>query len=1037
MLLSDISVKRPVFATVISLLLIAFGIMAFDRLALREYPAIDPPVVTIDTTYRGAAANVVESRITEIIEQRIAGVEGIKFIESISEDGRSRVTIEFEISRDIDSAANDVRDRVFGILEDLPDEADPPEIQKVDSSEDVILWLNLSSDKLSLSELTDYAERYLIDRFSVLEGVATVRIGGGQRFAMRVWLDRVELAARGLTVTEVENALRAENIELPAGSIESVSRQFTVRVSRAFRTAKDFSALVLARGEDGYLVRLGDVARVELGTEEDRILFRGNGVAMVGIGIIKQSTANTIAVARAAKAEMARLNTTLPEGMKINQNYDSSVFVEGAVNEVYMTLVVAMLLVVFVIYMFLGNARATIVPAVTVPVSLIATFIVLYILDFSVNLFSLLGLILAIGMVVDDAIVVLENIYRRMEEYGETPLVASYRGTREVGFAVIATTLVVVAVFVPLSFLEGDLGRLFSEFALTIAAAVSFSSLVALSLCPMIASKVLKDATNQNSLTKRIDATFLKLRSSYKAFCTNRLRKPFFSVIAFLVLIPLSAIIYAILPTEYTVREDRGAFYLMVNGPEGASYSYMENYMEQIEKRLVPYLESGEAHRLLVRAPRGFGTTSFNTGIVVAVLADWSKRRSAWEIMDEISASMADLPGVRIAPVMRQGFGARTSKDVQFVIGGGTYDELARYRDVLLEKINQNNPGLNNIDWDYKESKPQLEVVIDYNRAAELGVTINTIGRTLETMLGSRRVTTYINDGEEYDVILEGERDAQRTPINMENIYVRSERSDKLIPLSNVVTLQEFGGSTTLNRYNRIRAITIDANLSEGLALGEALEYLEQLVKENLPESVIIDYKGQSRNFKYSGGSIGFVFILGLIVVFLVLAAQFESFIHPFVIMLTVPLAVAGGLLGLLITGGSLNLFTQIALIMLVGLATKNGILIVEFTNQLRDRGVPFFEAIIRASETRLRPILMTSITTIAGAIPLVFASGAGAETRQAIGIVVTFGMAAATVLTVWIIPIAYKILAANTGSPLAVTKQLEREEAAIDDAQG
>jgi multidrug efflux pump len=1035
MLLSDISVKRPVFASVLSLLLIAFGLVSFNRLSLREYPAIDPPIVTVQTNYRGAAANVVESRITEIIEDRIAGVEGIKFIESKSEDGRSSVSIEFDISRDIDNAANDVRDRVFGVLDDLPDEADPPEITKVDSSDDVILWLNLSSDRMTLPELTDYAERYLVDRFSVLEGVARVRVGGGQRYAMRIWLDRVELASRGLTVSDVETAFRAENVELPAGSIESLTRQFTVRVSRTFRTPQEFSKLVLKRGADGYLIRLGDVARVELGTEDDRTLFRGNGLPMIGIGIIKQSTANTIAVARAAKKAVERINLTLPQGMVIAQSFDSSVFVERAISEVYATLFIAMLLVVIVIYLFLGNIRATIVPAVTVPVSLISTFIVIYALDYSVNLFTLLALVLSIGMVVDDAIVVLENIYRRMDELGETPLVASYRGAREVGFAVIATTLVIVAVFVPLAFLQGDLGRLFSEFAITVATAICFSSLVALSLCPMIASKILKPTVQENKVTKTINNSFNTLRVRYKNFVVRTLEKPKKSYLLFLLLLPLLGICYYFLPSEYTPREDRGAFYLMVNGPEGATYTATVEYMEEIEHRLMSYVDSGEISRLLVRAPRGFGSVStYNSGIVICVLSDWGERRSAWDIMDSIRKDMADLSGVRVSTVMRQGVGSRTARPVQFVIGGGTYEELTKYRDILLQKINENNPGLVGVDWDYKETKPQLEVVIDYNRAAELGVTVGEIGRTLETMLGSRQVTTYIEDGQEYDVILEGERDTQRTPTNMENIYVKSDRSEKLIPLSNLVTIKEFGGSTTLNRFNRVRAITLDAGLADGYALGDALSYLEKLVKTNLPDHVIIDYKGQSRDFKYAAGSIIFVFLLGLLVVFLVLAAQFESFIHPFIIMLTVPLAISGGMVGLLVTSGSLNLYSQIALIMLIGLAAKNGILIVEFANQLRDRGVPFLDALVQSSEIRLRPILMTSITTIAGSVPLMITSGAGAETRSMIGIVIFFGVSAAAIFTIWIIPLAYKLLAANTGSAEAVARKLATEEAIVDE---
>ncbi|MGC1478862.1 MAG: efflux RND transporter permease subunit, partial [Chthoniobacterales bacterium] len=704
MKLSDVSITRPVFAAVISLLLVAFGVISFLRLPLREYPDIDPPVVSIETTYRGASASVIDTRITEVIEERIAGVEGINFIESVSEDGQSRISVEFITSRNVDSAANDIRDRVSGILDDLPDEADPPDIQKVDADEDVIMWLNLSSDRLSVPELTDYAERYLVDRFSVLDGVARVRVGGAQTYSMRIWLDRRELAARGLTVGDVEESLRAENVELPAGSIESEERQFTVRVRRAFRTAGDFEGLVLGRGEEGYLVRLGDVARVERAPEETRTFFRGNGVPMVGLGMVKQSTANTIDVARVAKREAAELNKSLPEGMRINQSYDTSVFVEGAINEVYKTLGIAIGLVILVIYLFLGSARATLVPAVTVPVSLVATFIVLNVLGFSVNLLTLLALVLAIGLVVDDAIVVLENVFRRMDDLGETPLVAAYRGTRQVGFAVIATTMVLVAVFVPIAFLEGDIGRLFAEFALTMATAVCFSSLIALTLSPMLASKVLKAKARSNGLTRMVDAGFRRGQGWYSKTLRGAIRYPVVAVLAFVGVLAGVWWLYSGTPSEYAPKEDRGAFFVLVDGPEGASYGYMEEYMSEIERRLMPYVESEEAIRLLVRAPRAFGNSSiFNSGIVIFVLNDWAVRRSAWVIMDEVKGKLAGLPGVRAFPVMRQGFGARIQSPVQFVIGGGTYEELAEWRDTLLAKIEENNPGLEALDWDYKE----------------------------------------------------------------------------------------------------------------------------------------------------------------------------------------------------------------------------------------------------------------------------------------------------------------------------------------------
>ena len=1035
MLLSDLSVKRPVFASVLSVLLVIFGLVSFDRLSLREYPDIDPPVVSIETNYRGAAANVVETRITQLIEDRISGVEGIRFISSSSEDGRSKIDIEFEITRDIDGAANDVRDRVFAIIEDLPIEADPPEIQKADSNEDVIMWLNLTSDRMTVPELSDYAERYLVDRFSVLNGVARVRAGGGQRYAMRVWLDRRELAARGLTVGEVEAALRAENLELPAGSIESEQLLFTIRVQRGFRTAEEFKEIALARGSDGYIVRLGDVARVERGTEEDRTTFRGNGIAMVGIGITKQSTANTIDVARESKALAMRLNPTLPEGMQIVQSFDSSVFIEGAINEVYATLIIAIILVVIVIYLFLGSFRAVLVPAVTVPVSLMSTYIVLFAAGFSVNLLTLLALVLAIGLVVDDAIVVLENISRRMSDYGETALLAAYRGTREVGFAVVATTLVLVAVFVPLAFLEGDVGRLFSEFALTLAAAVSFSSVVALTLSPMIASKILVHNEQKSRLTRIVDRLVATLKDRYQLVLDKALGNLAYTLVPVAVVGVAIALLMSFLPSEYAPREDRGVFFITVTGPEGASYAYMQDYMNEIETRLMPYVDSGEVSRLLLRAPGGFGNiASFNSGRVTVVLEDWSKRRSAWIIMDEVRKSLADLPGVRTSAIMRQGFGARARSPVQFVIGGGSYEELAKWRDILLEQINLNNPGLLSVDWDYKETKPQLEVIIDYNRAADLGVRVDQIGRTLETMFGSRRVTTYIEDGEEYDLIIEGERAVQRSATSLENIYVRSERSKELIPLSNLVQLKEIAGATTLNRFNRIRAITLEASLSADLSIGEALGYLEDLVETHLPEQVVIDYKGESRDYKYSGRSMTFVFILGLITVFLVLAAQFESWIHPLVIIVSVPLAIFGGLFGLLIMGGTLNIYSQVALVMLVGLAAKNGILIVEFANQLRDQGVEFGKALNQACMLRLRPILMTAITTAAGALPLILATGAGAETRRLIGAVVLAGIVIGTAMALWIVPVAYQYLAHRTGSAGDVSRQLARDEAAQEE---
>ncbi|NRB25427.1 efflux RND transporter permease subunit [Shewanella sp.] len=1027
MMLTDLSVKRPVFAAVISILLIAFGLVAFDKLPLREYPNIDPPVVSIQTNYRGASASVVESRITQLVEDRISGVEGIRHISSSSRDGRSTVTLEFDVDRDIEAAANDIRDRVSGLLNNLPEEAEPPEVQKANGGDEVIMWLNLVSDQMTTLQLTDYARRYLTDRLSVIDGVANIRIGGGKVYAMRIWIDRQALAARNLTVADIERVLKSENVELPAGSVESKERHFTVRVERSFSTVEDFANLVLSEGDDGYLIKLGDVARVEIGSEEERIMFRGNREAMIGLGVSKQSTANTLDVSRATNALVDELNPTLPAGMEIKRSYDSSVFIEASVKEVYQTLFIAMLLVIIVIYLFLGSVRAMLIPALTVPVSLMATFIVLYALGYTINLLTLLAMILAIGMVVDDAIVVLENIHRRIEE-GDSPLKAAYLGSREVAFAVVATTLVLVAVFMPITFLEGDIGKLFKEFAVAMSAAVIFSSLVALTLSPMMCSKLLKPAGDAPWLVRKVDAGMSYVSDKYRQLLTKAMSHPVIVTSLIVVALASSMVLFTLVPQEFAPREDRGSMFLIVNGPQGASFEYIESYMDEIETRLMPLVDSGDIKRLLIRAPRSFGSSAdFSNGMAIIVLEDWAVRRSAADITTDIRGRLSDLAGIRAFPVMRQAFGRGVGKPVQFVLGGPSYEELARWRDIILEKAKE-NPNLVGLDHDYKETKPQLRVIIDKDRAADLGVSISHIGRTLESMLGSRLVTTFMREGKEYDVIIEGNRENQNTARDLENIYVRSDRSQALIPLSNLVSVEEFADASRLNRYNRMRAITIEANLAEGYSLGEALDYLNELSATYLPAEAVISYKGQSLDYQNSGSSMYFVFALALGIVFLVLAAQFESFIHPMVIMLTVPLATLGALIGLYLTDQSLNIYSQIGIIMLVGLAAKNGILIVEFANQLRDRGLEFEQAIIQAASQRLRPILMTGITTAAGAIPLVLAQGAGAETRFVIGVVVLSGILVATLFTLLVIPVAYSLFARNTSSPETVARALEIE---------
>lgn len=1027
MLLSDISVKRPVFAVVCSALLVAFGILSFDRLPLREYPDIDPPILNIVTQYPGASAAVVENKITEVIEDRLAGLEGIKTMSSQSRDGRSNITLEFQLNRDIDNAANDVRDRVSRVLNNLPDEAEPPEVRKSESDETVIFWAHLVASSMDALELTDYARRHLEDRFSVLDGVARIRVTGSQIYSMRIWLDRNALVARGLTVADVESAIRAQNIELPAGTLKSLERDFIVRVERGYSSADDFRQLVIERSSDGYLVRLGDIARVELASAEHRSLFRGNGESMVGLGIVKQSTANALSVSRLVKTEIERLNRQLPAGLEIIASFDNSIFVEAAIREVFKTLLIAAGLVVLVIFLFLGDPRSLLVPAITVPISLISTFSALLIMGYSINLLTLLALVLAIGLVVDDSIVVLENIHRRLLS-GESPLVAAYLGARQVGFAVIATTLVLVAVFIPITFLGGSVGRLFSEFAVTMAIAVCFSSFVALSLAPVICSKLLSNKNVSNSTAAWVERGSNKLERGYKRLLRMTLLKPWLMVLILLLSSWGSYGLFQSVAREYAPQEDRGLLFMSLSTPEGSSFEYTVKKIEAVETRLMPLVENGEIKRLLIRAGSSSGGVSYNIGFAILVLADRdSGRRSTWEIQADARERVADVAGVKAYVRGPRSLGGSNQDPVQFVVGGNTYEELAVWQDLLRLRI-ADNPKLVGVDSDLEPTKPQIRVSIDRNRAGDLGVSLLDLTRTLETLLGSRKVTTFIRNGREYDVILEGERSAQRSLTELNNIFIRSTTTDKLIPLANLVSITEQADAASLNRYNRVRALTLSADLAEGYSLGDALSYLEELVKTELSTDASYDYKGESLEYQSAGNSVVFTFVLALLVVYLVMAAQFESFVHPLIILFTVPLALIGGLGGLILFDQTLNIYSQVGLIMLVGLSTKNGILIVEFINQMRDQGQAFNDAIVEGSAKRLRPIVMTAITTVVGAVPLVLSGGPGHEARTVIGVVVMCGVAVATIITLFVVPAAYFLLARGTGSPLEVTRELESQ---------
>lgn len=1027
MWLSDVSVKRPVLATVISLLLVAFGVIAFDRLPLREYPDTEPAVVSISTVYPGASAAVVENKITEVIEGRIAGVEGIKSINSSSQDGRSSISVEFHLGRNIDNAANDIRDRVSRVLRALPEEADPPEVLKAADDDTVIYWVHFVAPNMNALEVTDYARRYLVDGFSALDGISRVRISGQQVYSMRIWLDRNALAARQLTVADVENSIREQNIELPAGTLKSLQRDFRIRVERSYTSEEEFRNLVLRRGDDGYLVKLSDVARVELASAEHRSLYRGNGKSSVGLGMVKQSTANALSVSRAINAEIERINDQLPDDMRLIGSYDKSIYVEAAIKEVYRTLLIAAGLVVLVIFLFLGDPRSVLVPAVTVPISLVASFTLLYAFGYSINLITLLALVLSIGLVVDDSIVVLENIHRRLAR-GESPLLAAYKGSRQVGFAVLATTLVLVAVFVPITFLEGTVGRLFSEFAVAMAVAVCFSTVVALSLAPVICSRLLRPDTVHNPLANRVDAITAVMEKYYRAALKRLLRSPAITVLVLVLSLLLSAWLFLEVPREYAPREDRGTIFMALTAPEGSSYEYTVRQLEQAEALLLPLVEGGDVHRLIARAPSWGTGESFNTAFAMMVLTPWnSGRRSTDEILADARERVADVAGVRIFLRAGKSLGGGSGQPVQFVLGGNTYEELDGWQQKLMLAIDD-NPGFLNADMDFKPTKPQLRLSIDRDRAGDMGVRLIDISRTLETLMGGRKVTTFIIGGKEYDVIVEGEREAQRTLTDLEDIYVRSGSSGKLIPLSNLVSFRELADAGTLRRYNRVRAITLSSALSDDYSLGEALDWLENWVRTELPAEASFDFKGESLEYKNAGSSVVFSFALALLVVYLVMAAQFESFVHPFIIMLTVPLALLGGLAGLLVFDQTLNIFSQVGLIMLVGLSAKNGILIVEFINQLRDAGKSFEEAILDGAMFRLRPIAMTGFTTVMGAVPLVLSVGPGHESRTVIGVVVMCGVASASLITLFTVPVAYNLLARNTGSPDAISRQLADE---------
>jgi hydrophobe/amphiphile efflux-1 (HAE1) family protein len=1028
MFLTDISIKRPVFATVMSIILIIFGLVIFNKIAVRELPDIDPSIVTVRTVYKGASAEIVDSQITQKIEDIVGGTPGLATIDSRSEDGRSVVKMEFEPGVSVDEATNDIRDRVSRIIDNLPDNASRPEIFKTSEGNQVAIWLRLRSQNLNDLELSDYASRYLKDYFSSVDGVGQIILSGEKEISLRVWINPSALSARDLTVADIESVLLKENIELPAGRLESKRIDLNIKLDKNYKNVEDFKNLPIKRARDGSLVRLKDVARVELGPLNLRTLFKGNGDPVVGIGIYQQSNSNTIAVVDGIKKKLTEVKKNLPEGIQLDVAFDRSNYIRVAVNEVYVTLFISVALVVAVIYLFLGNLTSVIIPALAIPVSLISTFLLIYAANFSLNLFTLMALVIAIGLVVDDAIVMLENIYRRVEG-GESPLIASYKGASQVSFAIIATTVVLIAVFVPLIFVKGIVGKLFTELALTLSFSIVISAFVALTLSPMLASKYLKVAHSKPNFLKKFDSYLDKFSNFYFETLLLLLYKKK-EIVIFLIGVLISVIIlFKITPKELIPPEDRGVFYVVIQAPDGSGFDYTKEKTENIEKIFLNDLGKGLYREILVRVP-GFqsGIDQVNTGFLVILLEDWGKRKKfSNENLGGIFQQLNSFPGVKAFPIMPQGLrGGAGEKPVQFVLKGNTYEELIKWKEILKTEVVKNK-NLVNVDDDLDLTKPQLKIKINTDKAADLGVSVDSIAKTIETMFGSKEVTKYTKDGREYSVMLQADVKNRREPSNLNKVAVRS-NSGKLVPLTSVATFYEESTYTSLNRYNRQRAVTISARLVGGYTISEALTYLEGVAKEKLPTTARIDYKGESLEFKNTSSDIYFIFILALFTAYLSLAAQFESWRHPLTIMLTVPLAILGGIIGLWIIGSSLNIYSQIALIVLIGLAAKNGILIVEFANQLRTQGLQLKEAIIESCRVRLRPILMTSVATIIGVVPLIIATGPGAASRATVGIVIFMGMIFATLFTLYVIPVMYLIIGKNTGRMDAVEIELEKQ---------
>ena len=1038
MFITELSIKRPAVSWVMSLILIVFGLFVFWKLPVRELPnGIQPPVVQVQINYKSASASIVDQELTQVVEDVIGGAEGIKNIESKSENGRSTINIEFDTSIDLDNAANDIRERVARVVDNLPSESDPPQILKRAAGFTTTMWLSLSSSTWSDLELGDYAERYLVDQFSSIKNVGRILVGGLRELSIRVWVDPIKLAANDLTIKEVELAMRGENISLPAGTLEADNIDLTLNLDKSYNDINSIKQLPIKK-TGNKVILLSDVANIEFGPVSEKTLFKSQtkdqvNLKTVGIGIYARSGASTVELSDDIKKKIIEVKKSLPDGLDLRVSFNRANYVEAAIEEVYKTLLIAFILVVLIIYLFLGNLKAVIVPAIALPVSLIASFLGLYIFGLSINIFVLLSFILAIGIITDDSVIMTDAIYRRIEN-GETPLVAAYKGSKQISFAIIATTLILVAVFLPLIFIEGISGTLFRETAIALSFSIVVSSFVALTLSPMLASKFLNKKISKKGLIKKFENIFLKFANFYKETLDVIIYKTK-TISFFIILIIISSVLlFSFSKKELLPQEDRGAYLIIGFTDEGSSFEYTQEQAQKVEARLIPLLQAEDSpySRFIMRVP-GFGSSanSYNSFIIIALLDDWKNRKKGQQVvLREAIGKIVTLPQAVAFPISPQSIRVSNyNKPVQMVIYGSTYEELEEIQTKVIKKL-RSNRNLSRIESDYNRNKPEVKLLIDRSKAKDLGVSTRSIGETLETLYGGKRITTFNRLGKEYPIIVQQYLSDRRNKEGISKIFVRSETNGKLISLANLVKFKEEGTAKELARYNRQRAITISANISEAYTLTEAIKFLEGVMADIAPENQIT-WKGKSEEIKETSNELFIIFALALLTSYLVMAATFNSFIHPFIIFLTVPLAIFGGLVFILFLNSSVNIFSQIALIILIGISTKNSILIVDYANQIRTMGKSIDTAVKEACSVRLRPILMTSLSTMIAMMPLVIGNigpGAGEGSRLAVGSTILGGMIISTFFTLYVTPSMYLALAKNTKRIDEIDLELKKE---------